>query len=419
MKITNIRHGFATNSSSSHSLIILTKGQAIPDNDDEDCFGWNSFTLSNETSKEAYLASQKYHLHGHLDDPTRSVDDLNLVDHQSIWGGEGLNITDRITQGLTDSEAVIGFLTNLIKKSNTVILGGNDNQEPEHHLLETLTNGGAIDLGRESCTLVRDPLGHNILFSKEKGTKFRISEDERDVPRKGTWPELMDVKITDYCAYGCSYCYMGSTRRGQHADINYLRSLASLCRESGVLEVALGGGEPTEHPQFKEIVQAFKEAGLIVNVTSRNIDYWADRTASDLGISAVAFSIDSTADVVRINTKFKGIHTNFERHFQLVAGTVTTQEFSSIMCAIGRGGRLTLLGYKDTGRGLTARRTLPIHDHPNQSDWIDVWRGLVTKANADSKTLRAWFDKKHKDLFTDRRGAYWRAGDEGRLLVLA
>ena len=49
MRIHNVRLGFATNSSSTHSLIFLPKAQ---DNYNEGGFGWDNFTLA---SKEANL----------------------------------------------------------------------------------------------------------------------------------------------------------------------------------------------------------------------------------------------------------------------------------------------------------------------------------------------------------------------------
>jgi uncharacterized radical SAM superfamily Fe-S cluster-containing enzyme len=94
-----------------------------------------------------------------------------------------------------------------------------------------------------------------------------------ECPRAGAVPELLDVSITDYCATGCPFCYRGSTEAGQHASTSYLRRLAAACGEAGVFEVAIGGGEPTEHPDFVEILRAFRDAGVVPNFTTRNVDY--------------------------------------------------------------------------------------------------------------------------------------------------
>ena len=61
MNIGNIRLGFATNSSSSHSVIILPKGKSGPSGSrwfDEGEYGWDNFVLSSRHDKMAYLAAQ-------------------------------------------------------------------------------------------------------------------------------------------------------------------------------------------------------------------------------------------------------------------------------------------------------------------------------------------------------------------------
>ena len=54
MNISNIRLGFATNSSSTHSIIILP-GQ-VDDMVWEGEFGWQNFTLASSGAKMLYLA---------------------------------------------------------------------------------------------------------------------------------------------------------------------------------------------------------------------------------------------------------------------------------------------------------------------------------------------------------------------------
>jgi hypothetical protein len=230
-------------------------------------------------------------------------------------------------------------------------------------------------------------------------------------PAKGTWPELVDIKITDYCPYGCSYCYQGSTPQGRHAPLAHLEALAQRFCDSGVLEVALGGGEPTLHPDFARIVEAFHSAGVTVNVTSRNVTYWAE--IPEVPVSAVAFSVDTAEQIRGILERFHAKYPPFQVHFQVVVGTVSVAEFEQMMEA-AEGHRLTLLGYKDTGRGAAARSGLPVHNAPNQTEWIAPWTARV---QACREGAEAWEAKRQKDLF-DRDGSYWKAsgGSHERLL---
>ena len=59
MKIHNIRYGFATNSSSSHSFVLLD--EKVDDNTDESGFGWGFFTATSKETKSMYMAIQLFY----------------------------------------------------------------------------------------------------------------------------------------------------------------------------------------------------------------------------------------------------------------------------------------------------------------------------------------------------------------------
>lgn len=63
MKISNVRLGFANNSSSSHSIIWWDREEAIPSGEyvKEFCYGWEAFTLTNEEDKAKYMAVMFYY----------------------------------------------------------------------------------------------------------------------------------------------------------------------------------------------------------------------------------------------------------------------------------------------------------------------------------------------------------------------
>lgn len=78
-------------------------------------------------------------------------------------------------------------------------------------------------------------------------------------------PSSIDVKITDYCDMGCTYCHESSTTKGVHADLNELLKVISEL-PSGV-ELAIGGGNPLSHPDLIEFLKALKLKGIIANIT--------------------------------------------------------------------------------------------------------------------------------------------------------
>ena len=395
MKIHNIRHGFATNSSSSHSILILPKGTPLPSSDVPEDYGWDNFTLADICSKQDYLRVQVGYLTG-----TRNENDP-YVDYQSQWDSS-LRVTDRLTRGSTKSPEVLAFLHTLLSMDRVVVLGGNDNSEG-HPLSGPLQSKGAQMLAEyKPWLLVRDPLKHYVLFNSASGTKIRLTETGDDAPEKGTWPELVDIKITDHCPYQCNFCYQDSTPQGLHASLEYLQALAARFKESGVLEVAIGGGEPTLHPDFERIVEAFHSAGVIVNVTSRNVNYWAGQPK--IPVTAVAFSVDSAKQIKEIRNRFEGSPPSFQVHFQAIVGTIDMAEFELMMDA-AKHYRLTLLGYKDTGRGLAARGSLPIHQMPSQTEWVAPWVARVLAYREAEGAQDDWWTRRQLDAVVDLRAS--------------
>lgn len=113
MKIANIRLGFATNSSSSHSVVILPNQRDDRVHDDN-YYGWENFVLASKEEKMKYLDAQ---IACHYSDNCK-------IDHQSVWSFPA-DIRARV--------AYIKCLKALLERDDVVILGGNDNGE-EHYL---------------------------------------------------------------------------------------------------------------------------------------------------------------------------------------------------------------------------------------------------------------------------------------------
>src|SRR6202167_3710456 len=91
------------------------------------------------------------------------------------------------------------------------------------------------------------------------------------------------VQIDERCNLHCAHCFVSATRRGttmpyqQITDVLIPRLAA--CR---VERVTLTGGEPTIHPQFLDVVRAFRDAGMAVGVCTNAT------TLDDQQISALA-----------------------------------------------------------------------------------------------------------------------------------
>lgn len=98
-----------------------------------------------------------------------------------------------------------------------------------------------------------------VLYSD--GTKERTFEGTPEVIH----PESIDVKITNYCDAGCSFCHETSTRAGQHGDLDKL--LGVLSELPAGCEIAIGGGAAQKHPDIIPFLEKIKLQGLVANIT--------------------------------------------------------------------------------------------------------------------------------------------------------
>lgn len=75
------------------------------------------------------------------------------------------------------------------------------------------------------------------------------------------------VQIDERCNLHCAHCFVSATRHGQtmayHDITTKVIPRLAACR---VDRVTLTGGEPTIHPQFLDVVRAFRDAGMGVGV---------------------------------------------------------------------------------------------------------------------------------------------------------
>src|SRR6185503_11282388 len=152
-----------------------------------------------------------------------------------------------------------------LMRPGVVVLGGNDNEEDcahfdlndhycgyGHHFFKDHPDIAPLKWGAELREEGRDGLVCRsdgawwTLFRRDSGAKVRMTfVDDAQPYVRSSAPELVDVKITDYCPFGCPFCYQGSTHQGLHADDEVLGALIRQLGELRVFEMAIGGGEPT------------------------------------------------------------------------------------------------------------------------------------------------------------------------------
>lgn len=195
------------------------------DYDGDGQFGWQSFVLSRPESKMQYLAVQMRSAIKHAtksDFLTRAAmkellegtgyeipDSEAYVDHQSMWQMPHTN------KGELHWEFFEALRT-YIQRNDVVILGGNDNDGDS---TPSTPNGTTEDhvtkwlKGDREGTIIRQDKDWWVLFNVSNGTKIRFSfNDSAGQYLKATNPELVDIKITDYCPFGCDFCAPAGTK---------------------------------------------------------------------------------------------------------------------------------------------------------------------------------------------------------------
>jgi MoaA/NifB/PqqE/SkfB family radical SAM enzyme len=214
-------------------------------------------------------------------------------------------------------------------------------------------------------------------FNGENGDKIRLSFSEGSTTDKGKSPELVDLKITDFCDQGCPFCYQDSSMTGKHASLKNIKQIIKQLRINEVFEVALGGGEPTKHPKFDKILDLFKPFPRIrVSLSTRNKDFLTPENLNKYRdiISAIGFSTESVDDLLELREMLNGdwmlqderyvSFYNSQVRIHFVCGSLNKEDTIEFLetanrCKID----VLLLGWKNYGRGKN------IKPHPYK-DWI-------------------------------------------------
>ena len=107
-----------------------------------------------------------------------------------------------------------------------------------------------------------------ILF--DDGTLIKYNKEDKLIPE---YPDSMDVKITNRCDRGCAMCHENSKPDGIHGDIMNAKFIETLLPYT---ELAIGGGNPLEHPDLEAFLEKCKSLNLIPNMTVNQMHFMKD-----------------------------------------------------------------------------------------------------------------------------------------------
>jgi len=327
-------------------------------------FGWESFVLTDKDAKRRYMLAQLYSaLQGHIGvDMAAYVvaqmagekyagDEIDIgLDHQSC-----INIPLRADAWGRRNQLNYAFWSELydfVMRDDVVIVGGNDNEpeskpvvEGREFIIPMLTDAPNGILARH------DALGFWSLYDPSSGSKMWFSMGGDRQFTYTSVPELVDIKITDYCKYGCPFCYQDSSDKGKPASFKDIETIARELAHIGTYEVAIGGGEPTTHPDFISILKEFRHNGITPNVTTNNPKVLDNAEVVSL-VGRIALSVSGYTRGAACSLASR----EDKLAFQVVDQTVDDYAVGGIIAvANALHIPITFLGLKTSGRGAKYR----------------------------------------------------------------
>lgn len=325
INIHNVRLGHATNSSSSHSIVIIPKGTNLRDDgyicyDDDDYYGWDNFTLSNPESKKQYLVSQFANSLEESVGPHKASELIKeWFDVDFAIGKGGWNDSEILKSPNIDHQSVLTFpmltesyakdlVEGLSNNDQVVIFGGNDNSEPMEQP-EGSRPLAEIEQFREvssryKCRTRKDGK-YYIMYSPDSGNKIRLSFDQvhLDNPAEGYeksyTPELVDVKITNKCSYGCDFCLTPDTLISTLEGVKPIKDIkvgefVIVFDENKKELTHISIAEIYEREYDDDIIEIETENGKVINITPKHDVYTQNRgwiLAEELSLNDILLHI--------------------------------------------------------------------------------------------------------------------------------
>lgn len=106
---------------------------------------------------------------------------------------------------------------------------------------------------------------YKTIFNQSSGLLIRLEDKMGADPFWCSYgPELMDISITNWCDKGCSHCYKKSNVSGTHLSLEKYTTILQQAAKMRVFQVALGGGNPNQHPDFCKMLKLTREEFNII-----------------------------------------------------------------------------------------------------------------------------------------------------------
>jgi radical SAM protein with 4Fe4S-binding SPASM domain len=209
---------------------------------------------------------------------------------------------------------------------------------------------------------------YSTVFNPRTGFFARVEEPGYTEPF-WSWhgPELLDIAITNWCDRGCAICYRNSSLTGKHMSLNDYERIMRQASCLHVFQVALGGGNPNQHPDFCEILRLTRKRYAIVpsyTTNGRGLTHEVLRASAEY-CGAVAVSAYAPYEEMKLAVRALrtyGIKTNI--HFVLDSRSIGTATawLESPPAFLDHVNAIVFLNYKPVGRRVNHSSLLKYSD---------------------------------------------------------
>jgi radical SAM protein with 4Fe4S-binding SPASM domain len=171
-------------------------------------------------------------------------------------------------------------------------------------------------------TIRRHSRKYNFIGDTITGTTLRWGASFEDDPIFAPWPELADISISNHCSKVCKYCYRDSHENNSFInleDYKFILNELNHGKWGNVFQVALGGGEPLEHPHFFDIIKITRDFGIVPNFTTNGTHLNSEVIRQiENEIGALAISTTDITQLIKDNHDcIKGSKVKVNVHFLL------------------------------------------------------------------------------------------------------
>ena len=115
---------------------------------------------------------------------------------------------------------------------------------------------------------------HNYKAIHLNGKTLRIALDPKKPIGDLEYPEFYDIKVTSYCEGECPWCYQNSVKTAKHDNSiiqKFISFFDGMTDNQKPFQIAFGGGEPTTHPLFLDLMLKCYDMGIVPNYTTNGM----------------------------------------------------------------------------------------------------------------------------------------------------